>query len=260
LVRLGQNFLADPNLLEAIVRDSKVTEADCVLEVGAGEGVLTERLAAAARQVHVIEIDRGLEPWLEGVAGLANVNLVWADAVRFNLTSLEPAPTAMVANLPYAVATPVIMRSIFELPSIQRWTVMVQREIADRLRAKPGTKAYGAPSVLAQLTGPVRQLRKVSRTVFRPPPRVDSSIISIEREGPGPDEAVRSFVRAAFSHRRKALPRSLDMAIPGMLEPSREALGQMGLDPAIRAEALSPRQLASLSAMIGARRSTGAQP
>jgi 16S rRNA (adenine1518-N6/adenine1519-N6)-dimethyltransferase len=252
-VRLGQNFLADPNLLEAIVRDSEIAGPDCVLEVGAGEGVLTERLAAVARQVHVIEIDRGLEPWLTGIAGLPNVNLIWADAVRFDLRSLDPKPTAMVANLPYSVATPVIMRTIFDLPSIGHWTVMVQREIADRLRAEPGSKVYGAPSVLAQLAGPVRLVRKVSRTVFRPPPRVDSAIVSIRREGPGPDEAVRSLVRAAFSHRRKALPRSLDMAIPGMLEPARAALEQMGLDPGIRAEALSPPQFAALSAMIGVR-------
>lgn len=251
-MRLGQNFLADPNLLEAIVRDSEVTAGDCVLEVGAGEGVLTERLAAVARQVHVIEIDRGLEPWLADTVALANVNLIWADAVRFDLGSLEPEPTAMVANLPYSVATPVIMRTIFELPSIMRWTVMVQREIADRLRAEPGSKVYGAPSVLAQLAGTVRLVRKVSRTVFRPPPRVDSAIITIQREGPGPDEAVRALVRAAFSHRRKALPRSLDMAIPGMLEPARAALEQMGLDPGVRAEALSPPQFAALSAMIGA--------
>jgi 16S rRNA (adenine1518-N6/adenine1519-N6)-dimethyltransferase len=251
-VRLGQNFLADPNLLEAIVRDSGVAPGDCVLEVGAGEGVLTERLAAVARQVHVIEIDRGLEPWLAGVEKLENVNLIWADAVRFDLGSLEPEPTAMVANLPYAVATPVIMNTIFDLPSIRHWTVMVQREIADRLRAGPGSKVYGAPSVLAQLAGPVSLVRKVSRTVFRPQPRVDSAIISIQREGEGPDEAVRRFVRAAFSHRRKALPRSLDMAIPGMLEPARAALEQMGLDPGVRAEVLSPPQFAELSAMIGA--------
>lgn len=252
-MRLGQNFLADPNLLEAIVRDSGVAGPDCVLEVGAGEGVLTERLAAVARHVHVIEIDRGLEPWLTGIAALPNVNLIWADAVRFDLKSLAPEPTAMVANLPYAVATPVVMRTIFDLPSIERWTVMVQREIADRLRAEPGSKIYGAPSVLAQLAGPVRLVRKVSRTVFRPPPRVDSAIVSIRREGPGPDEVVRRLVRAAFSHRRKALPRSLDMAIPGMLEPARAALEQMGLDPGIRAEALSPPQFAALSAMIAVR-------
>ncbi len=253
LVRLGQNFLADPNLLEAIVRDSGVAASDCVLEVGAGEGVLTERLAAVAERVHVIEIDRGLEPGLTGTAALPNVNLIWADAVRFDLGSLEPPPTAMVANLPYSVATPVIMRTIFELPSLNRWTVMVQREIADRLRAEPGSKAYGSPSVLAQLAGPVSMIRKVSRTVFRPPPRVDSAIISIEREGAGPDERVRALVRAAFSHRRKALPRSIDMAVPGLLEPVREALDQLGIGTGVRAEELSPPQFAALSAMIDAR-------
>ncbi len=252
-MRLGQNFLADPNLLEAIVRDSGVAASDCVLEVGAGEGVLTERLAAIAERVHVIEIDRGLEPGLTGTAALPNVNLIWADAVRFDLGSLEPPPTAMVANLPYSVATPVIMRTIFELPSLNRWTVMVQREIADRLRAGPGSKAYGSPSVLAQLTGPVSMIRKVSRTVFRPPPRVDSAIISIERDGAGPDERVRALVRAAFSHRRKALPRSIDMAVPGLLEPVREALDRLGIGTGVRAEQLSPPQFAALSAMIDAR-------
>ncbi len=252
-MRLGQNFLADPNLLEAIVRDSGVTASDCVLEVGAGEGVLTERLADVAATVHVIEIDRGLEPGLAGIRALENVNLIWADAVRFDLDSLEPAPTAMVANLPYSVATPVIMKSIFELPSITRWTVMVQLEIAERLRSGPGTKAYGATSVLAQLTGPVSMIRKVSRTVFKPQPRVDSAIISIERRGAGPDQQVREFVRAAFSHRRKALPRSLDLAIPGMLVPAREALEQIGLDPGLRAEALTPTQFAELSGIIGRR-------
>jgi 16S rRNA (adenine1518-N6/adenine1519-N6)-dimethyltransferase len=130
---------------------------------------------------------------------------------------------------------------------------MVQREIADRLRAEPGSRIYGAPSVLAQLTGPVRLVRKVSRTVFRPPPRVDSAIISIERSGPGPDETVRRVVRAAFSHRRKALPRSMDTAIPGLLGPVRDALGQLGIDPASRAEALSPEQFAALSGIIGDR-------
>ncbi len=252
-MRLGQNFLADPNLLEAIVRDSGVGPSDSVLEVGAGEGVLTERLAAVAERVHVIEIDRGLEAALATTSALPNVDVIWADAVRYDLGSLRPAPTAMVANLPYSVATPVIMRTIFELPSIARWTVMVQLEIAERLRSAPGSKAYGATSVLAQLTGPVRLVRKVNRTVFRPPPRVDSAIVSIERCGPGPDEHVRALVRAAFSHRRKALPRSLDMAVPGMLGPAREALEEIGLDPGVRAEALTPTQFAELSGIIGRR-------
>lgn len=250
MVRLGQNFLADPNLLEAIVRDSGLTADDVVLEVGAGEGVLTERLADVADRVHVIEIDRGLEPGLTGVMARPNVELVWADAVRYDLAELDPPPTAMVANLPYSVATPVILRTAFELPTIRHWSVMVQKEIGDRLRAGPGSKTYGAPSVLLQLAGEVRQIRKVSRTVFRPQPRVDSAIIGIRRTGPGPDEATRRLVRAGFAHRRKAMARSVDMVMPGSLEGVRKALEQAGLDPGIRAEALSPEQFATLSGMI----------
>ena len=249
-MRLGQNFLADPNLLDAIVRDAGLVADDVVLEVGAGEGVLTGRLADIASKVHVIEIDRGLEPGLAAVMSRPNVTVIWADAVKVDLRELDPPPTRMVANLPYAVATPVILRTAFELPSIRSWTVMVQKEIGDRLRAAPGNKTYGTPSVLIQLVGEVRQLRKVSRTVFKPQPRVDSAILEITRRRPGPDEATRKLVRAGFAHRRKAMARSVDMAIPGSLKAVREGLEGAGLDPGIRAEALSPDQFAKLSGMI----------
>lgn len=251
MVRLGQNFLADPNLLEAIVRDSQVGSGDCVLEVGIGEGVLTERLADRCRYVHVIELDRGLEAGVTDIAQRHNVNVIWDDAVKTDLDRLEPAPDAMVANLPYAVATPVIMRTAFELPSIRSWTVMVQKEIGDRLRAAPGSKTYGAPSVLLQLTGSVRQLRRVPREVFRPRPRVDSAIIRIERTGPGPDRHTRRLVRAAFAHRRKVLARSVDLSFPGSLGPIREGLERIGLDAGIRAEELTPGQFAELAAGTG---------
>ncbi|MCB0863618.1 MAG: ribosomal RNA small subunit methyltransferase A [Solirubrobacterales bacterium] len=250
MVRLGQNFLADPNLLDAIVRDAGLVADDVVLEVGAGEGVLTGRLADIASKVHVIEIDRGLEPGLAAVMSRPNVTVIWADAVKVDLRELDPPPTRMVANLPYAVATPVILRTAFELPSIRSWTVMVQKEIGDRLRAAPGNKTYGTPSVLIQLVGEVRQLRKVSRTVFKPQPRVDSAILEITRRRPGPDEATRKLVRAGFAHRRKAMARSVDMAIPGSLVKVRQALESAGIDPGIRAEALSPDQFAKLSGMI----------
>ncbi|MDQ2675286.1 MAG: 16S rRNA (adenine(1518)-N(6)/adenine(1519)-N(6))-dimethyltransferase RsmA, partial [Actinomycetota bacterium] len=171
----GQNFLADPSLLDAIVREARIGEEDVVLEVGGGQGVLTRRLAEVARSVHVIEIDERLRERLEEVAGRhPGVQLVMGDAMDVDLTALEPSPSAMVSNLPYSVATPVIMRSIAELAGVKSWTVMVQREIADRLRAAPRTKAYGAPSVLAQLACRVEMLRTVDRAVFRPPPRVDS--------------------------------------------------------------------------------------
>lgn len=250
MVRLGQNFLADPNLLDAIVRDAELGPDDVVLEVGAGEGVLSERLAAAAAHLHTVEIDRGLAPALEPIAALPNVSLHWGDAMKIDLNELEPAPTAMVANLPYSVATPLILRTIEELPSLGRWTVMVQREIADRLRAAPGSRTYGSPSVVAQLACEVELLRAVDPAVFKPRPRVDSAILRLRRTGPGADAETRQLVRAAFAHRRKSLARSLEHAAAGSLGPARAALAELGLPEDARAEALAPEQFAALSAKL----------
>ena len=250
MVRLGQNFLADPNLLDAIVRDAGLEPGDVVLEVGPGEGVLTERLARAASHVHAVEIDRGLEAALAAVAGRPGVELHWADAMRFDFGSLDPAPTAMVANLPYAVATPVILRTIEELPSLGAWTVMVQREIADRLRAAPGSRTYGSPSVVAQLACEVKLVRTVDPAVFSPRPRIESAIVRLRRIGPGADPATRSLVRAAFAHRRKSLARSLEHGRPGTIAAARSALAELGLAEDARAEALSPEQFAALSAKL----------
>ena len=238
IVRLGQNFLADPNLLDAIVRDAGLEPGDVVLEVGPGEGVLTERLAEAAGRVHAIEIDRGLEPALAAVAARPNVDLHWGDAMKLDLASLEPAPTTIVANLPYSVATPLILRTIEELPAVGSWTVMVQREIADRLRAAPGSRTYGSPSVLAQLACEVRLVRTVDPAVFRPRPRIESAILGLRRTGPAADPATRDLVRAAFAHRRKSLARSLEHGRPGVLAAARAALDELGLPEDARAEAL----------------------
>jgi 16S rRNA (adenine1518-N6/adenine1519-N6)-dimethyltransferase len=251
LVRLGQNFLADPNLLDAIVRDAGLGPDDVVLEVGAGEGVLTERLAREAALVHAVEVDRGLSETLEGVAALSNVRLHWGDAMSFDLRALDPPPTAMVANLPYAVATPVLLRTIEELPSVSSWTVMVQREIADRLRAAPGSRTYGSPSVLVQLACEVRLLRTVDPAVFRPRPRIESAVLNLSRRpSAGADAATRDLVRAAFSHRRKSLARSLEHSRPGGLAAVRGALSELGLPEDARAEALSPEDFADLSAKL----------
>lgn len=250
MVRLGQNFLADPNLLDAIVRDAGLEAGDVVLEVGAGEGVLSERLAGAAAHLHVVEIDRRLEPALAALEERPNVDLHWADAMDLDLAGLEPAPTAVVANLPYSVATPLILRTIEELPSVGRWTVMVQREIADRLRAAPGSRTYGSPSVLAQLACEVGMLRKVDPAVFKPRPRVESAILALRRTGPAADPATRELVRAAFAHRRKALARSVEHVRPGSLAATRAALEDLGLPPDARAEALSPDDFAALSAKL----------
>jgi len=246
VVRLGQNFLADPNLLDAIVRDAELRGDEAVLEVGAGEGVLSERLADAVAHLHSVEIDRRLEAALAGLAARPNVTLHWGDAMELDLARLDPAPTAVVANLPYAVATPLILRTIEELPSVARWTVMVQREIADRLRAEPGGKTYGAPSVLAQLACEVRLLRTVDPAVFRPRPRVESAILALRRTGPAADAETWALVRAAFAHRRKALARSLEHVRPGSLAATRAALAELGLPESARAEQLTPDEFRTL--------------
>jgi len=247
VVRLGQNFLADPNLLDAILRDSELAATDVVLEVGAGEGVLTERLAGVAAHVHTVELDRGLEDALAPLAARSGVELHWGDAMKIDLAGLDPDPTAVVANLPYSIATPLILRTIEALPSVSRWTVMVQREIADRLRAAPGSRTYGSPSVLVQLACTVKLVRSVDPAVFRPRPRVESAVLGLRRTGPGADPATRELVRAAFAHRRKSLPRSLEHVRPGSLTAAREALRQLGLPEDARAEQLSPGEFRALA-------------
>ncbi len=187
---LGQNFLVDRNILDVIERLAALAPDDVVLEVGGGPGILTERLAARAAFVHVVEVDERLRERLTAaVAGAGNVALHFADALEIDLSELHPAPDKMVANLPYGVAASVILRTIDELPSLTQWVVMVQREVGERFAAAPGATAYGIPSVLAQLAGEVKVLRPVSRQVFRPVPNVDSVLLGLTRTGPaaGPE-------------------------------------------------------------------------
>jgi len=268
--RLGQNFLRDPNLLDAIVRDSGVGADDVVLEIGGGGGALTERLAPAVSRLHVVEIDERLRAELSALAsGLGNVELHWGDAMRLDLAALDPPPVAIVANLPYSVATPLLLRTIAELPTLGGWTVMVQREIAERLRARPGSRSYGSPSVTVQLSCDVRMLRAVDPAVFKPRPRVESAVLALRRRAAAPPEAVRDLIRDAFAHRRKALPRSLELAAkrreaeaeraggppprPRSAEVRhlcREALGALGLPVDARAEMLTPPQHLTLAERI----------
>jgi 16S rRNA (adenine1518-N6/adenine1519-N6)-dimethyltransferase len=251
-VRLGQNFLADTNLLGAIVREAGLGPSDVVLEVGGGEGALTAEVAPLVSTVHVVELDERLRPALEEIAAAhPNVELHFGDALRIDLGALEPAPTRMVANLPYSIATPLLIRTIDELPSVESWTLMVQREIADRLRAGPGSKVYGGPSVLVQLACEVRLLRTVDRAVFTPRPRVDSALIGLRRIGPAAPAEVAGLVRDAFAHRRKSLARSLEHARPGSREAARAALEELGLPADARAEQLTPAQFTELAAKLG---------
>jgi 16S rRNA (adenine1518-N6/adenine1519-N6)-dimethyltransferase len=246
--RLGQHFLADPNLLDAIVREAELDAADVVLEVGGGGGALTERLAPEVACLHVIEVDQRLREELEPLADRAgNLNLVWGDALRVDLTDLAPPPTKMVANLPYSIATPLLIRTIAELPALRRWVVMVQREIADRLRATPGSREYGSASVLVQLACEITLLRAVDPAVFVPRPRVGSALLGLRRTGPGAPEPLARVVRAAFAHRRKSMARSLELARPGTLEPAQRALERIRRPADSRAEALAPEDFENLA-------------
>jgi 16S rRNA (adenine1518-N6/adenine1519-N6)-dimethyltransferase len=252
MVRLGQHFLADENLLDAIVRDAELEPDDVALEIGGGEGALTERIADRVAHVHVIELDPQLVEGLAEIAAAAgNVSIVRGDAMRAHLGSLDPAPTTVPSNLPYSIATPVLLRTIAELPSVRTWTVMVQREIADRLRAEPGSSAYGSPSVLVQLACEVGLLRPVNRAVFRPRPRVDSALVRLRRIGPAPPPGLARLVRDAFAHRRKALAGSLELSGSASRAEARAALEAIGLPADARAERLSPADFSALAAELG---------
>ena len=255
---LGQNFLVDSNILGVIARAAELGDDDVVLEVGGGLGVLSEHLAERVAHVHVSEVDRSLEPALRDALDRFGdaVTLHFGDALKLDLPALEPAPTKVVANLPYGIAATAILDTVSDLPTVTRWVAMVQREVGERFAATPGSAAYGVPSVIAQSACDVRVHRAVSRTVFHPVPHVDSVLVVLERTGPSPTPAFRRLVQAGFAHRRKALARSLQIAWGrgDVREDVRGALERMGLPADVRAERLSPAQFAELAAALGAER------
>ena len=247
--RLGQHFLVDENVLGVIGRLAGLAPDDVVLEIGPGLGVLTRYLAARVARVHAVELDASLEPHLRDAGG--NVVLQFGDAVQLDLQALAPDATKLVANLPYNVATPLVVESLDGLPNIERWCVMVQREVADRLFASPSTKAYGAVSVLVQLVCERTGFHPVSRTVFRPPPNVDSALVAFRRvELPENFARIKKVVGAGFAHRRKTLPNSLELAGLASRTSAVEALATIGRDSTTRAEALAPREFAALTAAL----------
>ncbi len=259
---LGQNFLIDSNILGVIERAARLGGEDTVLEIGGGLGVLSEHLAPRAAHVHVIEIDERLrEPLLDATAPHANVTVHWGDAMALPLASLEPAPTKVVANLPYGVAAGSLLRTIEELPLVSAWVAMVQKEVGERFASAPSSRVYGLPSVLAQLACEVTVLRVVPRTVFYPVPNVDSVLLGLYRRpgaagqslGGDSGRALRALVAGSFAHRRKTLAGSLALAgaLPeGGRERVREALVALGLPTDARAERLSPEDFRALAGML----------
>jgi 16S rRNA (adenine1518-N6/adenine1519-N6)-dimethyltransferase len=239
----GQHFLRDPNILEVIGRLAELGPDDVVLEIGPGKGVLTRYLAERVHRVHTVEIDRALEPALSGLG--ENVDVVFGDALRIELPQ---DATKLVANLPYNVATPLVVESLDGLPNVRLWCVMVQREVAERFFAQPGTKEYGAVSVLVQLAAERVGFHAVSRTVFRPQPNVDSALVAFRRtELPASYVRVKELVTAAFAHRRKTLPNSVAQAGLTSRERAAAALGAIGRPAEIRAEALAPADFVALA-------------
>jgi len=252
---LGQNFLIDDNILGVIDRAAELDRADVVLEVGGGLGVLSEYLAPRVAHLHVVEVDRSLEPPLaEALAPFDNTTLHLADAVALDLAALEPPPGKVVANLPYGVAATVLLKSIAELPGARLWVAMVQREVGERLAAAPGSKAFGATSVLAQLACEVRVLRRIPRTVFHPEPNVESALVLMRRRAPAPPPELTALVHAAFAHRRKALAGSLALdpgAPEGLRDATRDALVATGHAADARAERIPADDWPRLADAIG---------
>jgi 16S rRNA (adenine1518-N6/adenine1519-N6)-dimethyltransferase len=249
---LGQHFLVDANILDVIGRLAALERSDVVLEVGPGLGVLTRYLAERVSFVHAVEVDRSLESALSAaLAPGENVALHWGDALQVDLAALAPPPTRLVANLPYSIATPLLVETLVNDPAIERWCVMVQREVADRLFAEPSTKAYGAVSVVVGLTATRTGYHAVSRHVFRPPPRVDSALVAFERvPAPARLAAVRRVVEAGFAHRRKTLANALALAGVASRERAVAALAAIGRPSAIRAEALGPEEFVELESAL----------
>ncbi len=243
--QLGQHFLVDENILRVIERLAELAPSDVVLEIGPGRGILTRFLAQRVDLVHAVEIDRTLEQYLPKQP---NVLVHWGDALSLDLGALAPMPGKLVANLPYNVATPIVVESLDGLPSIERWCVMVQREVADRFFARPGTKAYGAVSVLVQLATERTGWHPVTREVFRPRPNVESALVAFRRTKLPPNWAsVKRIVEAGFAHRRKTLPNSLALSGVTSRASAEEALHGLGRPPATRAEALEPGEFVALA-------------
>jgi len=245
---LGQHFLVDENILGVIGRLADLRDEDVVLEIGPGLGVLTRYLASRVRFVHGVELDRSLEPGLRDALGAAdNVALVWEDALRLDIDALAPAPGKLVANLPYNIATPLVVETLEHAASLTSWCVMVQREVADRFFASTRTKAYGAVSVLVQLAARKTGFHPVPPTVFRPRPRVDSALVAFERHATAPIGRVRGVVEASFAHRRKTVANSISNAGLATRTEVEEALASIDLGAAVRAEEIEPAAFVALA-------------
>jgi 16S rRNA (adenine1518-N6/adenine1519-N6)-dimethyltransferase len=245
--RFGQHFLKDPNTARIVA--SGVTKDDVVFEVGPGRGFLTAFLAERAGLVHAVELDPDVLPSLrEAVGERNNVRIHEGDALRFDYSGLDPAPNKLAANLPYNIASPLVLRLLEEVETLQTLRFMVQLEVARRMAAERGSKDYAAYAVLAQLLAWVRISHRVPPTVFDPPPRVHSAVVEMERKEPPDDyRGIKCVVLGAFRSRRKRLVNNLPEPARG---PAPRVLASLGHGPNVRAEELAPEDFAALYAAL----------
>ena len=261
--KFGQNFLIDGHVLDKIIAAAEVTKEDCVVEIGPGIGTLTQYLAEAARNVIAIEIDKMLIPILqETLADYDNVTVIHQDVLKTDLRELvrehnEGRPVKVVANLPYYITTPIIMNLFESRLPVSSVTVMVQKEVAQRMQAGPGTKDYGALSLAVQYFAVPYIAANVPPNCFMPRPRVGSAVIRLTRHEKPPvevadEQAMFQIIRASFNQRRKTLVNSLHNSpqISKTKEEILRALEQMGLSQTVRGEALTLEQFAALTDLL----------
>ena len=252
--KFGQNFITDKNLLESIVSLAGVNGKDTVIEIGCGAGTLTRALACAAKRVIAFEIDTALQPVLaQTLAGCDNVEVVFRDFLKVDLQEIEKDLDSykVVANLPYYITTPLIMKLCEQSKKCSSLTVMVQEEVAERLCAKQNTPEYGAITASVALRADAKLVKKVPRTAFTPRPNVDSAVVNLKIEDgrlPVKDrEIYKKVVRAAFLSRRKTLVNNLLVAFGLNRAEAEEVLKSVGIDLKARGETLSPTDFAALS-------------
>ena len=262
--KFGQNFLIDTHVLEKIISAAGITKDDCVLEIGPGIGTMTQYLAENAGHVVAVEIDRNLIPILkETLADYDNVTVINEDILRVDIKTLAEEynggkPIKVVANLPYYITTPIIMGLFESGVPIDNITVMVQKEVADRMKEGPGSKDYGALSLAVQYYAEPEIVANVPPNCFIPRPNVGSAVIRLTRHKEMPVEVkdpalMFKIIRASFNQRRKTLQNGLGNApeLPYTKEQIAAAIAEMGLTPTIRGEALSLAQFAQLSDILG---------
>ena len=265
--KFGQNFLIDTHVLEKIISAAGITKNDCVLEIGPGIGTMTQYLAENAGHVVAVEIDRNLIPILkETLADYDNVTVINEDILRVDIKALAEEynggkPIKVVANLPYYITTPIIMGLFESGVPIDNITVMVQKEVADRMKEGPGSKDYGALSLAVQYYAEPEIVANVPPNCFIPRPNVGSAVIRLTRHKEMPVEVkdpalMFKIIRASFNQRRKTLQNGLGNAseLPYTKEQIAAAIAEMGLTPTIRGEALSLAQFAQLSDILGTRK------